>query len=231
MSARDSAGSTCRARWAQALPVMDTATLGRTIASNTAMQAHVAKYFWPEVEINSTFFKGGANDGKNMTFATPGLLFTHKLRPAEKKSRLATVRGSRRTNRHQPLPQLQPRDCHYDALIVLVFQGLVGKVINSVRGPEQTAVAAYCVVKVMRNRLRRISPLSGGLWIGPSFRPTLTCRDRDLVSLQFPTSSDPSKAPEYADTLINSWHGVFSPSISEHSSSSGPRNAFRFSRI
>jgi hypothetical protein len=75
------------------LPVMDTATLGRTIASNTAMQAHVAKYFWPEVEINSTFFKGGANDGKNMTFATPGLLFTHKLRPAEAKSRLGLCVG------------------------------------------------------------------------------------------------------------------------------------------
>jgi len=76
------------------LPVMDTATLGRTIASNTAFQAHVAKYFWPEVEISSTWFKGGANDGKNMTFATPGMLFTHKLRPVEAKSRLAMCVGA-----------------------------------------------------------------------------------------------------------------------------------------
>jgi len=76
------------------LPVMDTATLGRTIAWNTAMQAHVAKYFWPEVEFNSTYYKGGPNDGKNQTFATPGLLFAHKLRPAEAKSRLGLCVGA-----------------------------------------------------------------------------------------------------------------------------------------
>jgi hypothetical protein len=76
------------------LPVMDTAKLGRTIAWNTAMQAHVAKYFWPEVEFNSTFFKGGPNDGKEQVFATPGLLFTHKLRPAEAKSRLGLCVGA-----------------------------------------------------------------------------------------------------------------------------------------
>jgi hypothetical protein len=76
------------------LPVMDSATLGRTIAWNTAMQAHIAKYFWPEVEFNSTYYKGGANDGKNQTFATPGMLFTHRLRPAETKSRLGFCVGA-----------------------------------------------------------------------------------------------------------------------------------------
>jgi hypothetical protein len=76
------------------LPVMDTATLGRSIAWNTAMQAHLAKYFWPELEFNSTYFKGGSNDGKNQTFATPGLLFTHKLRPAEAQSRLGLCMGA-----------------------------------------------------------------------------------------------------------------------------------------
>jgi hypothetical protein len=76
------------------LPVMDTATLGRSIAWNTAMQAHIAKYFWPEVEFNSAYYKGGANDGKNQTFATPGLLFTHKLRPEEMKSRLGLCVGA-----------------------------------------------------------------------------------------------------------------------------------------
>lgn len=72
------------------LPVMDTATLGRTIVWNTATQAHLMKYLWPEVEFNATYFKGGPNDGRNQAFATPGLLFTHKLRPAETKSRLCT---------------------------------------------------------------------------------------------------------------------------------------------
>lgn len=76
------------------LPVKDTATLGRTIAWNTAVQAHVMKYFWPEVEFNATYFKGGPNDGRNQTFATPGLLFTHKLRPAEAKSRLGICVGA-----------------------------------------------------------------------------------------------------------------------------------------
>jgi hypothetical protein len=76
------------------LPVMDAAVLGRTIAWNTAMQAHVAKYFWPEVEFNSTYYKGGPNDGKNQTFATPGLLFVRKLRPAEVKSRLGLCVGA-----------------------------------------------------------------------------------------------------------------------------------------
>jgi hypothetical protein len=76
------------------LPVEDTAKLGRTIVWNNALQAHVAKYFWPEVEFNSTFFKGGPNDGKDMVFATPGLLATHKLRPGNEHSRLGICGGA-----------------------------------------------------------------------------------------------------------------------------------------
>jgi hypothetical protein len=77
------------------LPVMDTVKLGRTILWNTAMQAHVAKYFWPEVEINSTYYvAGGPNNGKIQNFATPGMLFTHRLRPADETSRLAICMGA-----------------------------------------------------------------------------------------------------------------------------------------
>jgi hypothetical protein len=76
------------------LPVEDTAKLGRTIAWNTAIQAHVEKYFWPEVEFNASYFKGGANDGKNQVFATPGLLFTHRLKPSESRSRLGICVGA-----------------------------------------------------------------------------------------------------------------------------------------
>lgn len=76
------------------LPVRDTATLGRTIGWNTAAQLHVAKSFWPEVEFNSTYYKGGSNDGKNQTFATPGLLFAHKLRPSYESSRLGICAGA-----------------------------------------------------------------------------------------------------------------------------------------
>jgi hypothetical protein len=76
------------------LPVEDTLKLGRTIAWNTAAQAHVAKYFWPEVEFNSSFFKGGANDGKSQVFATPGLLVARRLHPEQPRSRLAVCAGA-----------------------------------------------------------------------------------------------------------------------------------------
>jgi len=58
------------------LPVNSTSTLGRTIVSNTAFQVHVAKaYLWPEVEVNSTFWKGGTLDANKQTFVTPALIF------------------------------------------------------------------------------------------------------------------------------------------------------------
>ncbi|MFZ0305603.1 MAG: hypothetical protein WAL75_23135 [Terracidiphilus sp.] len=76
------------------LPVQDTGKLGRTAISNTAIQAHVHKYFWPEVEINSTFYRGGPNNHKNMTFVTPGMLFAKKIHEEEPKSRLLICVGA-----------------------------------------------------------------------------------------------------------------------------------------
>ncbi len=76
------------------LPVMDTAKLGRTITWNAAIQAHVAKYFWPEIEFNSTYYKGGPNDGRNQAFVTPGLLVARKIHPKESRSRLALCAGA-----------------------------------------------------------------------------------------------------------------------------------------
>jgi hypothetical protein len=57
------------------LPTGNTATIGRSIASNTTFQYHVQKYLWPEFEINTTAWYGGAKDGKVQTFLTPGLMF------------------------------------------------------------------------------------------------------------------------------------------------------------
>lgn len=57
------------------LPVDNVRTLGRTIVSNTAFQAHTPQRIWPEVEINSTSWAGGTNDGRKQTFITPALLF------------------------------------------------------------------------------------------------------------------------------------------------------------
>ncbi|WP_263359297.1 hypothetical protein [Acidicapsa ligni] len=61
------------------LPITNSKGLGHTIAWNNVAQYRLAKtgvgrFFWPEVELNSSFFIGGANDGKATTFATPGVI-------------------------------------------------------------------------------------------------------------------------------------------------------------
>ena len=56
------------------LPVDTVAAVGRTIVWNSVAQEHVGRYFWPEIEANSTFYKGGENDGKKQVFITPGLV-------------------------------------------------------------------------------------------------------------------------------------------------------------
>ena len=61
------------------LPASNAKGLGHTIAWNSAVQYRaartgLARFFWPEAEINSSFYKGGSNDGKIATFATPGLI-------------------------------------------------------------------------------------------------------------------------------------------------------------
>jgi hypothetical protein len=61
------------------LPVTNAAGLGRSVIWNGVMQyrtarSGVGRLFWPELEFNSTFNKGGTNDGRNAVLATPGLL-------------------------------------------------------------------------------------------------------------------------------------------------------------
>lgn len=57
-----------------ALPVDDVNTIGRSVLLNNAFQYHVSRLFWPEVELNSTFWTGGTQDGKKQTFVTPGIV-------------------------------------------------------------------------------------------------------------------------------------------------------------
>jgi len=64
---------------AGSLPVSNAKNLGHTIGWNNAVQYHVAKtgigrFFWPEVEFNSNFYRGGSNDGKAQSFVTPGMI-------------------------------------------------------------------------------------------------------------------------------------------------------------
>lgn len=61
------------------MPVTNAKKLGHAITWNNTLQMRaaqrgMARLFWPEVEFNSTFFKGGANDGRSVVYATPGLV-------------------------------------------------------------------------------------------------------------------------------------------------------------
>ena len=56
------------------LPTEDTSISGRTIAWNNTFQYRVFRKFWPEVELNTTFFQDGKNDGQKQNFVTPGLV-------------------------------------------------------------------------------------------------------------------------------------------------------------
>lgn len=61
------------------MPVTNNKGLGHTVLWNNVAQYRLAhsgsaRLFWPEVEMNSSFFFGGSNDGKATTFATPGIV-------------------------------------------------------------------------------------------------------------------------------------------------------------
>ncbi|MGD0892115.1 MAG: hypothetical protein ABR923_11310 [Terracidiphilus sp.] len=72
-----------------------TTTSGRPIAWNTVAQYQVAKLFWPEIESNATFYKGGPNDGKTQEFITPGLLIGKcKFHPEDAKARTGLAFGA-----------------------------------------------------------------------------------------------------------------------------------------
>ena len=57
-----------------AFPVADTDIVGRSYLWNNAFQYRIMRKFWPEVELNSTFFQQGDHDGMKQTFVTPGLV-------------------------------------------------------------------------------------------------------------------------------------------------------------
>ena len=56
------------------LPAADAAKLGRALTWNVVGQFHIAKLFWPEIENSSSFFHGGANDGRKQNFIAPGIM-------------------------------------------------------------------------------------------------------------------------------------------------------------
>ena len=57
------------------LPTGNTTKLGRQLLWNTAFQYRAAWKLWPELEVNSTFYKTGPHAGEQQVFVTPGLGF------------------------------------------------------------------------------------------------------------------------------------------------------------
>lgn len=56
------------------VPVHDTDRLGTPVAWNNAFQYQVRRKFWPEVEVNATFFPNGPRSGMKQAFVTPGIM-------------------------------------------------------------------------------------------------------------------------------------------------------------
>ncbi len=52
------------------LPTGSMAKLGRSIGWNTTAQYHLRKYFWPELEMNTTYYLGGKYAGNTQKFLT-----------------------------------------------------------------------------------------------------------------------------------------------------------------
>jgi len=75
------------------LPASDTSKLGRPVLWNTVGQYHVWKWFWPEVESNATFYRGGPNDGRVQNFVTPGMMVSKFKLEHAPRNRLALVVG------------------------------------------------------------------------------------------------------------------------------------------
>jgi hypothetical protein len=76
------------------LPTSSSDTIGRTIQWNTVAQYKVGKYFWPELEVNSSYYHGGPNDGKNQTFLTPGMMISKVKLRSDPRDRLALLFGT-----------------------------------------------------------------------------------------------------------------------------------------
>ncbi len=59
-----------------AIPGSYKSTLGTSWATNVTFQYHFAEFFWPEIEVNDTYwFDGSQRGGLNQTFITPGIIF------------------------------------------------------------------------------------------------------------------------------------------------------------
>ncbi len=58
-----------------AIPTADESTIGTSLITNIAFQYHFGEYFWPEVELNDTYWFDGERANLTQLFVTPGIIF------------------------------------------------------------------------------------------------------------------------------------------------------------
>jgi len=56
------------------IPLDHQSTIGIAVVSNVAFQYHIGKYFWPELEVNTTYWASGERADKTQIFLTPGFV-------------------------------------------------------------------------------------------------------------------------------------------------------------
>jgi len=56
------------------IPLSHESTIGIAVVSNVSFQYHIGTYFWPEIEVNTTYWANGERGGKTQVFLTPGLV-------------------------------------------------------------------------------------------------------------------------------------------------------------
>jgi hypothetical protein len=71
-----------------------TAKLGRPVVWNAVAQYRIAKIFWPEIENNATYYRGGPHDGKSQDFVTPGLILSKFKLEHNPRNRLSLTFGA-----------------------------------------------------------------------------------------------------------------------------------------
>lgn len=76
------------------LPTSSTDTIGRTITWNTTAQYRLGKIFFPEIEANANYYRGGSSDGKNQTFLSPGMMVSKIKFRKDPKDRLSVIFGA-----------------------------------------------------------------------------------------------------------------------------------------
>lgn len=58
-----------------AIPTANELTIGTSLVTNIAFQYHFGEYFWPEVELNDTYWFDGERANLTQLFVTPGIIF------------------------------------------------------------------------------------------------------------------------------------------------------------